>query len=64
VTKGRDGVAERDRVDLGPEAAQHPALDEPVEPGLGGAAGHAEPAGTFKDPDPRLGGEQPDQSDI
>ena len=41
-----------------------PLVDEPVEPGLDGAAGDAEPAGRLEHADARLVGEQTDQSGI
>ena len=49
-----DRVAERGRIDLRTEAADHPVRLKPVQPGLHGAAGHPEPAGRLQHADPRL----------
>ena len=59
-----DRVAQCGRVELRAEAAHHPVRLQPVQPGLHGAAGHAEPARGLHHPDPRLVGEQPDQPGV
>ncbi len=59
--EGGDRVAERAGIDRGGEALDHPALLEPVEPGLHRAAGHPERAGRTEHPDVRVVGEQRDE---
>ena len=60
----RHDEAERARVDVRTEAGDHAAGLQPVQPGLGGAAGDAEPAGALQHPDPGLLGQQGDEPRI
>src|SRR6185437_14135522 len=57
-------VVERGRVDVRPVAGHHAPGLQPVEPCLHGAAGHTEPPGRLKHPDPRLRREQLDQARV
>ncbi len=57
-------VPQRLRIHLRAESAHHPVRLQPVQPGLHGAASHAEAAGGLHHPDPRLLGEQPDQAGV
>ena len=62
--EGRHDEAERARIEVRPETGDHPAGLQPVQPGLGRAAGDAEPAGALQHPDPGLLGQQCDQPRI
>jgi hypothetical protein len=57
-------VAHRGQVQRRREAVEHPAPDQPVEPGLHGAAGHPQPPRALQDPQPRLVGQQQQQAGV
>ena len=52
------GIAQRGRIDVGSPTDDHPAVREPIEPGLHGATGYAQSSRCFEHSYPWFGGEE------